>query len=143
MLSQAACGTTPGFDHCVLTYKFLNGIRMMSDMAIRFDTLKIVERLERGGFTREQAKTQAEVLADVINPDALGFATRQDLQDVRGELRNELHEVEYRLVARITTVEHKLENFQKATEGKFNLLYWMMGFMLTMMSGLFYKLVIL
>ncbi|HEY0295372.1 MAG TPA: hypothetical protein VGC69_08600 [Bordetella sp.] len=112
-------------------------------MAIRFDTLKIVERLERGGFTREQAKTQAEVLADVINPDALGFATRQDLQDVRGELRNELHEVEYRLVARITTVEHKLENFQKATEGKFNLLYWMMGFMLTMMSGLFYKLVIL
>lgn len=59
----------------------------MNDMVIPFDTLEITERLERGGFTREQARTQAAVLADVVNVDRLGIVTRGNLLDTERALR--------------------------------------------------------
>jgi len=36
-----------------------------------FDTLKVTERLEESGFTREQARARAQVLAEVVQLDGL------------------------------------------------------------------------
>jgi dGTP triphosphohydrolase len=172
----------------------------MTDMALRFDTLKVVERLERGGFTHDQAKTCTEVLAAVVNTDVLDAATKADVQEIKAEirdvrtelatiaqglrteftngehglntkiqtvehslrteiqtvetnlrseiktveagLRTEIKTVEAGLRTEINAVEHRLEKFQADTEGSFKLLRWMMGFMLAMMSGILYKLII-
>lgn len=103
----------------------------MTDMALRFDTLKVVERLERGGFTHEQAKAQTEVLAAVVNTDVINAATKDDLITTKQDLQREIKAVEYRL-----------DQFQISTEGNFKLLRWMMGFMLAMMSGILYKLIL-
>jgi hypothetical protein len=103
----------------------------MTDMALRFDTLKVVERLEQGGFTHEQAKAQTEVLAAVVNTDVINAATKDDLNTAQKDLHRE-----------IKAVEHKLEQFQISAEGNFKLLRWMMGFMLAMMSGILYKLIL-
>ena len=53
---------------------------------IAFDTLKLAERLERGGFTTEQARTQAEALAEVFSDDRNSLATKLDLADVKIEI---------------------------------------------------------
>ena len=167
----------------------------MTDMPLRFNPMQVVERLERGGFTHDQAVAQADVLADIVNVDTLDAATRTDLQaterklqaDLRAtehKLQGEIHatenklqaeiratenklqaeiratenklqagihatenklqanivELEYKLRAEITDVRHKLAEFQKVFEGHFNLLRWMMGFVLAGMAGFAYKL---
>ncbi|WP_066415270.1 CCDC90 family protein [Bordetella ansorpii] len=122
----------------------------MTAMAIRFNTLEVVERLERGGFSAEQARAQVEVLASVVNTDTLDAATKTDLATVEDKLDTRITHVEHRLEAkldaverrldaRITSVEHKLEQFRRTSEGQFNLLRWMVGFVLAGTSGLFYK----
>lgn len=51
--------------------------------AIAFDTLKVVEQLERAGVPLEQAKAQANVLAEVMGSDH--FATQHDFtQELTG-----------------------------------------------------------
>ncbi len=47
---------------------------------ITFDTLKCAERLERGGFTRDQAKAEAEALAEAFDASAQELATKTDLK---------------------------------------------------------------
>ncbi|WP_144633688.1 hypothetical protein [Bordetella genomosp. 13] len=122
----------------------------MTAMAIKFDTLDVVERLERGGFSREQARVQATVLAAVVNADTLDAATRSDLTAAEDKLDTRITHVEHRLEtrmdvgerrldARLTSIEHKLEQFQRTSEGQYNLLRWMLGFVLAGTSGLLYR----
>ncbi|WP_144634863.1 coiled-coil domain-containing protein [Bordetella genomosp. 13] len=123
----------------------------MNDMALKFDTLDVAHRLERGGFTREQAETQAEVLADVINLERLGSASRGDLLDteralgadiaaVRTELKADIAAVRTELKTEIADVRHELREFKQFCMGQFNLLRWMTGFLLVMSMSVMYKL---
>jgi len=56
-----------------------NDIEIMS--TVTFDTLKLSRKLEKAGFTREQAAGAAEALAEAMADHAL----------TRSELREELH----------------------------------------------------
>lgn len=51
--------------------------------AIPFDTLKFVEKLEAGGFTREQAKAAAEAFAEAAGQE---LATKGGIVGLRNEL---------------------------------------------------------
>ena len=57
---------------------------------ITFDTLKYAERLEKAGFTRDQAKAEAEALADVLSTGTQELATKGDLREMRTEINGEL-----------------------------------------------------
>ena len=56
--------------------------------AIVFDTLKYAGRLEGAGIPREQAKAEAEALADVLG--AADVVTRKNLQIELAPIRSEL-----------------------------------------------------
>ncbi|VCU71002.1 hypothetical protein PIGHUM_03082 [Pigmentiphaga humi] len=54
------------------------------------DTLKVTERLEESGFTREQAKAQAQVLAEIVQLDNLGGVTQEDLRQAVQQLEGRM-----------------------------------------------------
>jgi predicted ATPase len=56
--------------------------------AVAFDTIKYAEKLEAGGFSPQQAKTESQALADVMSTSRL--VTSQDLQIELAPLRTEL-----------------------------------------------------
>ncbi|MEO0035116.1 MAG: hypothetical protein RLZZ501_1139 [Pseudomonadota bacterium] len=54
---------------------------------VAFDTLKFVERLEAGGFTREQAKAAAEAFAEAAGQELVNKSDLQaELHPVRVDL---------------------------------------------------------
>ncbi len=48
--------------------------------AVPFDTLKYVERLEKAGVPREQAKAEAEALAEVLSSGVQDLVTNERLE---------------------------------------------------------------
>ena len=56
--------------------------------AIVFDTLKYADRLESAGIARDQARAEAEALADVLGTAEV--VTRKDLQIELAPIRAEL-----------------------------------------------------
>lgn len=63
-------------------------------MPCPFDTLALTRKLEAAGFSHEQAQSTAAALAEVLSDQV---ATRQDMNDLRGELRD----MEQRLTIRL------------------------------------------
>ena len=55
--------------------------------AVPFDTLKLAQRLESAGFSREQAAVTAQTLAETLAND---LATKSDLGAMKSELRGDL-----------------------------------------------------
>ncbi len=53
--------------------------------AVAFDTLKLADRLEAGGFTAVQARTAASAFADAMSGSDL--ATKADLGEAKAELK--------------------------------------------------------
>jgi hypothetical protein len=67
--------------------------------AVPFDTLKLADRLQAGGFTAEQAHTFASALAETAA--GADLATRQDLVGTKEDLKRDLRELEQRLTIRL------------------------------------------
>ncbi len=57
---------------------------MTAMSAVPFDTLKLARKLEAAGFAPKQAADTAEALADAFKDT---IATRQDITDVRTDIR--------------------------------------------------------
>ena len=57
---------------------------------ITFDTLKFVEKLEKAGVPREQAKAEAEALAEVLDTGAQERVTKKDLLLALADLKADL-----------------------------------------------------
>ena len=88
---------------------------------ITFDTLKFVERLEKGGMPREQACALAEVQKEVF-AEALDstLATNTDIRDVRDDLV-------------------KVERHMDGLDAKMDKLSWMMGILIALAAANFGK----
>ncbi len=77
---------------------------------ITFDTLKFVERLKAAGIPELQAKAEAEALQEALSESAsYTLATKQDIADVRMEIRDVRTEIE---------------------RSKYDLIKWMAGLLL-------------
>lgn len=61
---------------------------------IHIDTLAFVRRLTAAGFEREQAEAIVDGLADV---DTSGLATKNDLAELKAELKADIAKLEIRL----------------------------------------------
>lgn len=57
---------------------------------ITFDTLKFVEKLEKAGISREQAKAEAEALAEVLDSGTQELVTKNDMLIALGDLRADI-----------------------------------------------------
>ena len=73
---------------------------------VAFDTLKLADRLEAGGFTAAQARTAASAFADAMSGSDL--ATKADLGEAKAELKADLVDVEHRLETQIAAVRADL-----------------------------------
>lgn len=67
-------------------------------------------------------------------------ATKQDVRDSAAELKTEIAEIRAELKTEISNVKSELKLEIAELRGKFDLLYWMNGFMLVLMSSVFFKL---
>jgi hypothetical protein len=68
--------------------------------AVPFDTLKLADRLEAGGFTAEQARTFASALADAASSAEL--VTKRDLDTGLSGLKREFEAALLNLEQRMT-----------------------------------------
>ncbi|MEO5375590.1 MAG: CCDC90 family protein [Alphaproteobacteria bacterium] len=78
-------------------------------MAIPFDTLKFVERLEAGGFTHSQAKAAAEAFAEATSQE---LATKADIAALKGDIarleatmKADMREQELRMTIKLGTLQ--------------------------------------
>ena len=79
------------------------------------DTLKFSKRLQEAGFTAHQAEAQAQALWEAIEGTV---ATKQDIELLRQEMNGRFIEV----------------------DGRFRLVYWMVGFNLALTVAVLVKL---
>jgi hypothetical protein len=82
--------------------------------AIAFDTLKMVETLEAGGFTDQQARAVVTALGDAAT--VANVATRADLLDLGIGLKHDIEdfktEVKHDIDAFKTEVKHDIDAFK-------------------------------
>ncbi len=86
------------------------------------DTLAYSDTLKAGGFSEQQAATQARALAEILDRQ---MTTKAEIAEHESNLRRDLREVELRLDARIR--ETKLELEAKMSETKADLTRWVIG----------------
>lgn len=123
------------------------------------DTLKYAKRLQEAGFTAQQAEAQASALWEAIEDTV---ATKQDLRGLETRLNGRIDHLEARLDARFKEVDGRIDRLGEdlngrvdrldehlngridqqeiRTDGRFRLLYWMLGFNLALTAGILLKL---
>ena len=116
---------------------------------IAFNTLKFVEMLVLSGIPEKQAKAQAEAIVDTIQMNLEGLATKQDLTDLRHDLRatetrlqHEIRETDNSLKRDLQKIDHKIDKLSTEVNGKFNTLYWMFTLILASMGTIIGKLLL-
>jgi hypothetical protein len=124
-----------------------------------FDTLAFVKRLIAAGVRPEQAEAQAELQVQVLSglvTDKL--ATKEDVTHLEANLRHDMVTMESNLRKDMSAMEtgirkdmstsetnlrHEISELKVITQqlvGKFNLLSWMTGFLLTAVMAILFKL---
>ena len=115
-----------------------------------FDTLTYANKLKEAGFTERQAQAQAEALVAVVDSN---LATKQDIQSVKQEIELLRHDtkqdvellrhdtkLEIELVRRdLKELDLKFEAQFILLNGKFDLVKWMLGFILAGILSLILK----
>lgn len=74
--------------------------------AIVLDTLELTTKLKAGGFTEQQAETQARVIAELVEKQ---LATRSEVEQHDTDLKRDICESENRLQAHLRELELKVE----------------------------------
>ena len=105
-----------------------------------FDTLAVANELKQAGFSQEQAEALAHAWGHVASGD---LATKSDLLGVKSDLEKQIVSLRSDLKEEISTVKSDLEKQIARLEGKFNLLSWMVGFVLAISLIILGKLLIL
>ena len=67
----------------------------MATVGIMYDKYSVIQKLQKRGFTHDQAEGIAEVLAD---PEASALATKLDLQVLKTEFEKALHRQTWGLI---------------------------------------------
>jgi hypothetical protein len=75
---------------------------------VAFDTLKLADRLEAGGFTAIQARTAAGAFADAMSESDL--ATKADLGEAKTDLKTDIAAVKAELKGDIAAVKAELKS---------------------------------
>lgn len=90
---------------------------MENSMAIRFDKLRFVKKLQEANQPPEIAEAFAEALDDALEQSQSQFATKADLNEVKNELKNEFKSELAQLEVRLTASMYKMAGFILAGVG--------------------------
>ena len=84
----------------------------MNTMALAFDSLQYAKKLQKAGFTEEQAEIQAEVIQERTQAVNIwideNLATKQDLKLLRQDFKQDLTILEERLNNRINETSYQI-----------------------------------
>ena len=70
--------------------------------AIILDTLEFANKLKAGGFTDQQAETQARAIAEIVEKQ---LATKYDMEAREADLKRDIQESENRLEVKLKELE--------------------------------------
>jgi hypothetical protein len=70
----------------------------VNNTAIAFDTLQYAKKLQKAGFTNQQAEVQAEAIKELIDDK---LATKSDFDNMEERLSNRINEMGYKLTMRL------------------------------------------
>ena len=100
---------------------------------IAFDTLKYADRLEAGGFSAQQAKAEAQALAEVLStPEVVNIRDLERIEQKIEQLRSDMTSQNALLRSDFNVLRSDLN-------GKFTLLQWMLGLLLAGVASLVIK----
>ncbi|NHZ90376.1 DUF1640 domain-containing protein [Massilia sp. CCM 8733] len=109
---------------------------------IPFDTLKMAERLERAGFSVEQAKVQAAMLAEIVSAADASiverFSSKHDVSRELTEIRSSIEKLDAKIDR--TAADAKAS----VSEAKAEPVRWVVGvglLQMALIAGLVLKLV--
>lgn len=80
---------------------------------IVLDTLDFTTRLKAGGFTEQQAETQARVIAELVEKQ---LVTQRDAEDHKAGIQRDIHESENRLEVRMRELEMRMRELELKIE---------------------------
>ncbi|MGB6977234.1 MAG: DUF1640 domain-containing protein [Gammaproteobacteria bacterium] len=66
--------------------------------AIPFDTLAFAKKLELSGLGKQESEAIAEAVVNIFDNNLNSSATKHDLQGVKAELKQDIHELKAELV---------------------------------------------
>jgi hypothetical protein len=102
-----------------------------------FDTHAYVKRLKAAGFNEEQAEAQADLQAQVLSSLVTEkLATKEDILTIKNDVANLKNE----LITDILRAENQTKQEFIRITGRFNQLNWMIGFLLTGVATILFKL---
>jgi hypothetical protein len=109
--------------------------------------LTYTQKLKDAGASEALATAHTEMLATLIENDLVTkqdlASTKQDLMHEIGKLENRMDNVEAKLEAKIdgesARLDARIDALDTKFTGKFNLLYWMTGFLLAGVGTLLFK----
>lgn len=90
--------------------------------AIILDTLEFAAKLKAGGFTEQQAETQARVMAELVEKQ---LSTKQDAQDHEANLRGDIERIRAELKRDIELLRAEVK--RDIAEAKSELIRWVVG----------------
>src|ERR1700729_1578753 len=117
-------------------------------IAIPFDTLVYSHTLMEGGMPREQAEKMAEAQKKVFDNQnqnlqenldkaiSTHLATKEDVWSLKQDISN----LDKKIDSKTMGLDKKIDLLRKEFEGKFNLLYWILGFILAFCVSIAFKL---
>jgi carbamoylphosphate synthase small subunit len=117
-----------------------------------FDTHAYVKRLRAAGFNEAQAEAQAELQSEVLSSLVteklatkedmmeLKNSTKHDMLELRNEVKNDISELRHELKNDIAALKSETHHEIIRIMGKFNQLNWMIGFLLTGVVTILFKL---
>lgn len=113
------------------------------------DTLRYSKRLQEAGLEPKQAEAQAEALREALDEEAV---TKADLVQVHAEfaqVRAEIAQLAQQTRAEFAQVRAEMGQLRaemgqlrEYVDGRFRLLYWMLGFNLALTSAVMARLLI-
>jgi septal ring factor EnvC (AmiA/AmiB activator) len=89
------------------------------------DTLAYSDTLKAGGFSEQQATTQARALAEILDRQ---MATKTEIAEHENNLRRDIRESELRLEAKLAETNSRIaETNARIAESKAELTRWVIG----------------
>ena len=100
---------------------------------ILFDTLRFSHSMIQAGMPIKQAEMLAQTQKEIFQ-SALenGLASKEDIYNIKTDISEVKKE--------INSLHKDIQILEKKFDGKFNLLYWMSGFLLAFISAVLFKL---
>lgn len=90
---------------------------MENSMAIRFDKLRFVKKLQEANQPPEIAEVFAEALDDALEQSQSQLATKADLKELRSEIKADLAQLESRLTEKFSAMMYKMIGLMMAGVG--------------------------